>query len=260
MNAVYEALPPVGLILAAGLGKRLGTLTHDCPKCLVKVGGQTILSRALKSLKDCGIKEIIVVLGYRQEQVCHFLSDLDSSLYINTVVNQRFAETGTAVSLQMGLTFVPHQRDVVVIEGDVVFDTKILTRLLAVSPNSASVLAPYSPEIDIQGSFAICHNGSVLSLYHETTRPKGFSFEHAWKTVNLHLVGARDLQTTLLPALDTTLERWGSTVPLEYAIQFWVEGTGYPPLLAVNLVKERWVEVDTPSDLAEAERRFVCSR
>ncbi|MBW4579577.1 MAG: phosphocholine cytidylyltransferase family protein [Tildeniella nuda ZEHNDER 1965/U140] len=259
MNTVYQNPPPIALILAAGLGTRLGQITHNCPKCLVQVNDQPILSRILQSLEDCGVKEIVIVLGYRHEQVQEFLKNLESTLSIKTVVNQRFAETGTAISLQMGLTLVPRQRDVLVIEGDMVFESELVARVLAVERKNLSVLAPYSPEIDTNGSFAKCSSdGYVIGLYHASARPLDFSFENAWKTVNLYLLREGNWETILLTAIDTTLKRWDSTAPLEYAMQTWIEA-GKLPLMAFNVGLSQWFEIDTPSDLAEAERHFICS-
>ncbi len=260
MNTVYQNLPPVALILAAGLGTRLGQITHDCPKCLVEVNNQSILNRILQSLEDCNVKEIVIVLGYRHEQVQDFLKNLEKPLSIKTVVNQHFGKTGTAISLQMGLTLVPRERDVLLIEGDMVFESELVSRVLAVEHKNLSVLAPYSPKIDTNGSFAKCSSdGYVIGLYHASARPSDFSFENAWKTVNLYLLRAGNWEAVLLPAIDKTLKQSGSTAPLEYAMQIWIETEKFP-LMAFDVGVSQWFEIDTPSDLAEAEQLFSCSR
>ena len=52
------------IILAAGVGKRLWTLTQHRPKCLIEVGGRTLLSRYLETLASVGIMQAVIVVGY----------------------------------------------------------------------------------------------------------------------------------------------------------------------------------------------------
>ncbi|MDP3441250.1 MAG: NTP transferase domain-containing protein, partial [Ignavibacteria bacterium] len=61
------------VILAAGVGSRIKPLTDNCPKSLLKVGGQTILERMISHIQDCEINEIIFVLGYLDKQIKNFV-------------------------------------------------------------------------------------------------------------------------------------------------------------------------------------------
>ena len=56
------------IILAAGLGSRLMPLTKEMPKSMLKVGGKPILKWIVDNLKSCGIHEIIIVTGYKQDK------------------------------------------------------------------------------------------------------------------------------------------------------------------------------------------------
>ena len=66
----------IGVILAAGMAKRLRPLTDTMPKCLLKVGGRTLLERTVDAMAAAGITEFVVVTGYRAEQIREFLSPL----------------------------------------------------------------------------------------------------------------------------------------------------------------------------------------
>ena len=57
------------IIVAAGVGNRLNPLTNDLPKCLLKIGDKTILERQLETLRGCGINDIVVVRGYKAEEI-----------------------------------------------------------------------------------------------------------------------------------------------------------------------------------------------
>ena len=65
----------IGVILAAGMAKRLRPLTDTMPKCLLKVGKRTLLERTVDAMRQTGISEFVVVTGYRSEMIREFLDD-----------------------------------------------------------------------------------------------------------------------------------------------------------------------------------------
>ena len=67
----------IGVILAAGMAKRLRPLTDTKPKCLLKVGERTLLERTVAAMAATGISEFVVVTGYRADQIRDFLDNLD---------------------------------------------------------------------------------------------------------------------------------------------------------------------------------------
>lgn len=112
------------IILAAGIGKRLGDLTEGLPKCFLKIGGKTIMERQLEALEGM---EVIVVVGFRAELI--------RSRYprLKFVHNPDYAATNTIHSLGLAL----NGKDTFVLNGDVVFDAKIIK--LLDKPNCAAV-------------------------------------------------------------------------------------------------------------------------
>ncbi|MFQ5903339.1 MAG: NTP transferase domain-containing protein, partial [Candidatus Binatia bacterium] len=61
------------IILAAGNGERLRPYTEHTPKCLLDIGGRTILGLQIQSLRECGINEVVIVVGFKFEKVEEFL-------------------------------------------------------------------------------------------------------------------------------------------------------------------------------------------
>ena len=74
----------IGVILAAGMAKRLRPLTDTKPKCLLKVGERTLLERTVCAMQQAGITEFVVVTGYRADQIVDFLETLNSQLSTST--------------------------------------------------------------------------------------------------------------------------------------------------------------------------------
>ena len=67
----------IGVILAAGMAKRLRPLTDTKPKCLLKVGERTLLERTVRAMQQAGITEFVVVTGYRGDMIRSFLENLE---------------------------------------------------------------------------------------------------------------------------------------------------------------------------------------
>ncbi|MCK6454476.1 MAG: phosphoenolpyruvate mutase [Alphaproteobacteria bacterium] len=108
------------VVLAASRGAALGELTADRPKCMIDVRGQPLLRRQISTLKDSGIRQVSVVVGYRKEAV-----DLPS---IELVPNDAYASTGECASLALA-----EKRLVgpcLITYGDILFRRYILDRLL----------------------------------------------------------------------------------------------------------------------------------
>ena len=109
------------IILAAGSGLRLGEYTQDIPKTLVDVNGKSILERQISLLKEYGINEIFVVTGYKREK--YVLKDIEY------IFNPRYSETEQLASMMVARTKVSD--DVLIIFGDIIFDSQILQQILS---------------------------------------------------------------------------------------------------------------------------------
>ena len=109
------------IILAAGSGLRLGQHTKDIPKALLDLNGKSILERQISLLREYGVNEIFVVTGYQREK--HVLKDIEY------IFNPRYSETEQLASMMVARTKIFD--DVLVIFGDIIFDSQILQQILA---------------------------------------------------------------------------------------------------------------------------------
>ena len=69
------------------MGSRIRPLTDNCPKSLLKVDGKTILEMMISHLQDCGINEVVFVLGYLQEQIKDFVKAKFPDLKVHFITN-----------------------------------------------------------------------------------------------------------------------------------------------------------------------------
>ncbi len=119
------------LILAAGQGKRLAS---SSPKCLLRFGGKTLLQRHLEILESCEVAEVTIVVGYGAECVREELAALEPGLQlqIETVYNAEY-ELGSVVSLWHLRDHLLKGGEVLLMDADVLYDWRLLARLLGSS-------------------------------------------------------------------------------------------------------------------------------
>lgn len=117
------------IILAAGMGKRLGELTRENTKCMVKVGGVSLIERALKILDKKGLSRIIIVAGYQRENLMSFVKTLDIHTPIQFIINDVYDKTNNIFSLSMAKDYLVSE-DTLLLESDLIFEECLIDLLL----------------------------------------------------------------------------------------------------------------------------------
>jgi choline kinase len=113
------------IILAAGRGSRLQHLTDHEPKCLVEFLGDTLIDRAIESLRDGGVTDITVLVGY---QPAALQSRLTSGAIDELIVNERWEQTNMVATLMLAHDHLRHE-PVLVVYGDIFFGADIVRDL-----------------------------------------------------------------------------------------------------------------------------------
>lgn len=117
------------LILNSGIGRRMGNLTLEHPKCMTKISkGDTILSRQLKLLQQCGINDIIITTGFFDEILIQYCNSLNLSLKYSFVKNPVYDETNYIYSVYLARDEL--KDDIVFMHGDLIFELEILQDIL----------------------------------------------------------------------------------------------------------------------------------
>jgi L-glutamine-phosphate cytidylyltransferase len=115
------------ILLAAGRSTRLYPITLATPKCLLEVGGRTLLEYQLDALDKCGVTEVVVVTGYFCEMIEAKFAEVEGRYSFSTkfVYNTRFAETNNIYSLWTAKD-AARGSDFLVMHADVLFHSDIL--------------------------------------------------------------------------------------------------------------------------------------
>ena len=112
----------IAIVLVAGQGTRLRPYTDDKPKCMVKLGGKSLLQRQLEILRFVGIDDIVLVGGYRSDRLI--------AEGVELAINPRFAETNMVSSLFCAESWMTFGEDFVITYGDIVYEPHVLTSLI----------------------------------------------------------------------------------------------------------------------------------
>ena len=116
------------LILNSGRGERLRPLTEDKPKALIKIGDKTILGHQLDNLIRCNIKNIIITTGPFEDKIKMHVKEKYPEIKVSYVNNPKYETTNYIYS--MWLTKALIDDDIILLHGDLVFDRKLLERLI----------------------------------------------------------------------------------------------------------------------------------
>ena len=114
------------LILAAGIGKRLKA---NVPKILLKIGNKSLIERHLENLLSLDVRNIGIVIGYKSNQLTNFIKKIDKKKNIKIFKNSRY-KLGSIVSLVCASKFFHIKGNLILMDGDVFYDKKILKRLI----------------------------------------------------------------------------------------------------------------------------------
>lgn len=142
------------IILAAGVGKRLGELTKEIPKCLLKVDSKnTLLDYLLESIKDNEIKEVVLVVGFAENKIKeHISKKWKSKFSFEFISNDKFDKYNNIYSAYLARDF--WDDETVLFNSDIIFDPHILSNL---------VQRAKSPEAGAQASYLVVDDTKELS-------------------------------------------------------------------------------------------------
>ena len=157
----------IGVILAAGMAKRLRPLTDNCPKCLLKVGEKTLLQRTVDALLATGISELVVVTGYRAEMIRDFLTSHYPTLNIHFLHNADYEHNNNIYSLWMSMQVVRGQ-EFLLMDSDILCDPKAI---LAVAQQSEPALALNRHELGEEEMKVVVDADRRITEISKTCRP-----------------------------------------------------------------------------------------
>ncbi len=241
------------VILTAGMGSRLAPLTLETPKCLTEINGQPILFRALRALASQGLSEAVIVVGHHADKVRGRVGSRRFGLDISYVDAPRYMTTNNIRSLWDARDFC--DEDILLLEGDVVFDEIVLTELLQ-QPGNAAAVVPYQRELS--GTVVrLDQSGRVTEFVLAADQDQDFCIKGAFKTANIYLLRGEMMRSHFLPQLGMNVQSGEVDKYYESVLGDLVANQSLVDLVAVDISAHRWSEVDDHHDLAASRFQFL---
>lgn len=241
------------IILAAGMGSRLGALTAENTKCMVKVNEVTLIERLLSQLEDLKLSRIVIVTGYKGKKLQDYIKTLGIKTEIVFVDNPIYDKTNNIYSLYLARNYLLSE-DTMLFESDIIFDDKIIKSLYADKRETLAVVAQYESWMD----------GTVVRLSDDdeildVIPGKDFDYsqkEHYFKTVNVYKFSKTYSTQFYVPFLEAYIHAVGNNVYYENVLRIltMLDNTG---IHAMRLNGEKWYEIDDIQDLEIASSLFA---
>lgn len=241
------------IILAAGMGKRLGKHTRDQTKCMVKVNGKTLIEYTLDALSKTSVSRVVIVTGYAGEQLKEFVGDHYKGLPVVYVNNDIYDKTNNIYSLWLAGRQLAED-DTILLESDIIFEEKILQDIIDNPNPNLAVVAKYESWMD--GTVTLLDEAdSILSFIPK----RSFNWDSVgnyFKTVNIYKLSKEFSNNCYAPFLDAYIRAVGENEYYEQVLRV-ITHLDNINLKAHKLTGEKWYEIDDVQDLDIAEALFA---
>ena len=238
------------------MGKRLKPLTDTMPKCLTEINGKSILVNALDILRRNEIQEVILVVGYLAEKVKEKVGDNFRGVKIKYVENKIYDKTNNIYSLWLARDYL--NEDILLIEGDIIFEEKVIRLLLESPYENCTALDHYTPLLDGL-MVSLSEDGLIKGIYlMKDQEGNDFDYSDKFKTVNIHKLSKAFLVDKYLKRVDEMVSHGDVNCFYEEALKDILDRGGLGELFMKGVIVKgcKWFEIDTLQDIMIAERVF----
>ncbi len=240
------------LMLAAGMGKRLGKYTHNATKCMLPINGKTLIEYAIEALLEADIHKLVMVVGYKKEILKDFLKDKYPQMNIEYIENDVFDITNNIYSLYLARNALA-QDDTILLESDLIFDKTVIKEVLQNMDENLAVVSPFESWMD--GSVTVLNERNQIN---GILGKADFSWDdrrNYYKTVNIYKFSKEFTSKYYLPFLEAYQTAYGKNEYYETVLKV-VAFLDNTQLKAHIIDGSRWYEIDDAADKAIAETRF----
>jgi histidinol-phosphate/aromatic aminotransferase/cobyric acid decarboxylase-like protein/choline kinase len=240
------------LILAAGTGSRLGKHTKENTKCMLEINGETLITQALEKLNNVGITKLILVVGYKKENLMEHVGTQYKNIAIEYVENPIYDTTNNIYSLYLAKDKLAED-DTILLESDLLFEEKIIANLINDERPSLAVVDKYQAWMD-GTAVTLSADDSILGFYGK----KAFRFQDVdeyFKTVNIYKFSKKFSEHTYIPFLEAYSKAMGDNEYYESVLRV-ILMLEEQELKALRINGEKWYEIDDVQDKANAEVIF----
>jgi len=241
------------IILAAGMGRRLGKYTRDNTKCMLPVNGVRLIDRMLEQLCQLNLSRLVMVVGYKGKELMDYIGDrYEDRLHIEYAENPVYDKTNNIYSLALVKDKMVED-DTLLIESDLILDDSLFQMILDDPYPNLALVAKYESWMD--GTMVrINKENSIVNFVPK----KAFNYAEAdfyYKTVNVYKF-SKDFSTKVyVPFLDAYCKVMGNNEYYEQVLRV-ITLLDQANLKALPIGDKPWYEIDDVQDKDIAEAIF----
>lgn len=241
------------IILAAGMGRRLGELTRNNTKCMVEVNGVPLIDRMLHQIESKHLSRVVVVVGYEGKKLMEHIASLGIRTPVMYVENPVYDRTNNIYSLSLAREYLCEE-DTLLFESDLIFEDSLIDVLLEDPRDTLALVDKYENWMD----------GTCVKLSEDDTIEafvpgKKFRFEEKdeyYKTVNIYKFSREFSRDYYVPFLQAYTKALGDNEYYEQVLRV-ITMLDKPVIKAKRLQEQAWYEIDDIQDLDIAASLFM---
>jgi len=235
--------PTKVILLAAGVGKRLG----KTPKPLLKFGNQTLIERNISNLLNLGLNNILVVVGYMEDEMKRIVRKKFTRSNIRFISNPVYESSGSGYSLLLAEKIFTKD-DFIIMDADILYDKRILNFLLN-SPHENVALVDPRSEFTGEEVNVFAREDKIVGLGKDMRDPKLYVGE----AIGMYRF-SKSAGEKLANGLKTMLKKRGEGMEYEDVLD---SIAGQLSICPRRIPSLPWIEIDTKEDLARAKRNIL---
>lgn len=227
------------VILAAGQGTRMGSLTRNRPKVMLPIANKPVLSHVMLSARDAGIKEFVLVVGYRAETVKQYFEE-GSEMGVSIEYAYQEKQLGTADAVGCAQALVDER--FLVLNGDIIVSPQHIKNLINQSPD----VVVTARHVDNPSEFGVLEvrNGRVLRIIEKPRKP----------STNLANAGVYVFSPSIFDAIKRTKLSIRKEYEITDSLQSMIDEGADVGYLTLS---ENWLDIGRPWDLLDANEYFL---
>lgn len=241
------------IILAAGMGKRLGELTKNNTKCMVEVNGIRLIDRMITQLSKFNLNRLVIVVGYEGKKLIDYIGHrYDDILKIEYINNPIYDRTNNIYSLALAKEELCKD-DTILLESDLIFEDRMLELLINHRDPDLALVAKYETWMD--GTMVCVDNDRNITNF---VPKEAFCYENAdvyYKTVNIYKFSSEFSKYQYVPFLEAYCRVMGNNEYYEQVLRILLH-LHSSTLKTLPITNEKWYEIDDVQDLDIASTIF----
>lgn len=242
------------IILAAGMGRRLGEYTKDNTKCMLPVNGERLIDRLLTQLAALQLERVVIVVGYKGQNLIDYIGNrYDGRLSIEYVNNPIYDSTNNIYSLALAKDYLQSD-DTLLIESDLIFDEGMFKLIVNDPRPNLALVAKYENWMD--GTMVRIDDDCNIVNFVPKEAFRFCDKDSYYKTINIYKFSKDFARNKYVPFLDAYTKAVGNNEYYENVLRI-ITFLDSHDLKALPITNERWYEIDDKQDLDIAEAIFA---